>query len=141
VIGDSLFFEAVIYVIMSSFCHYLSSSIIIPAQDANSPSKLLFLPGLTGEKAAFKPMISLVKNATPESIGHFMLFTKALTTSFLTDHMANYSENVNPKLRQSRLKNVLDEMFTAAIDELGFLVSTNKLDFTRTNCFGKTRGC
>jgi hypothetical protein len=82
--------------------------------------------GSTGEKAAFKAMISLVKNATPESIGHLKLFTKALTS--LTEHMANYSENMNPKLRQSRaLKNVLDEMFTEAVDELGLPVSTISL--------------
>lgn len=71
--------------------------------------------GSTAEKAAFKSVISLVKNATPDSI-------EPITS--LTEHMESYSENVNHKLKQSRfLKSILDEMFTEAVDELGIPVS------------------
>jgi hypothetical protein len=71
------------------------------------------------EKAAFRAVINLVKKATPESIGHLKQFAKVI--SGLTSHMADYSENVNPKYKQARaLKNVLDELFTEAMDEMEF---------------------
>lgn len=66
------------------------------------------------EKAAFRAVINLVKRATPESIGHLKQFAKVI--SGLTSHVADYSENVNPTLKQARaLKNVLDELFTEAM--------------------------
>ena len=69
------------------------------------------MPDESGEEMkAFKSVIRLVKKATPESILHLKQFVKVIST--LTDHMYDYSENVNPKFKQSRvLKNVLDEMF------------------------------
>ena len=69
------------------------------------------MPDESGEEMkAFKSVIMLVKKATPESILHLKQFVKVIST--LTDHMYDYSENVNPKFKQSRvLKNVLDDMF------------------------------
>lgn len=78
--------------------------------------------GPSDEMATFKAVISLVKNSTPESIEHIQLFSKALSS--LTEHITTYSEKVNPKLKQSRaLKNLLDQMFANAVDELGLPVT------------------
>jgi hypothetical protein len=75
------------------------------------------------EKATFRAVINLVKKATPESIGHLKQFAKVISS--LTAHMADYSENVNPKFKQARaLKNVLDELFTETMDELDFPAQT-----------------
>ncbi|RYH08067.1 hypothetical protein EON65_41225 [archaeon] len=75
------------------------------------------------EKAAFKAVIRLVKKADHDSIGHLKQFSKVISS--LTNHMAHYSENVNPKFKQARaLKEVLDELFTEAMDDMGVAADT-----------------
>ncbi|RYE57684.1 MAG: hypothetical protein EOP48_05265 [Sphingobacteriales bacterium] len=70
------------------------------------------------EKAAFRAVIALVKKADTNSIAHLKQFSKVISS--LTNHMAYYSEKVNPKFKQARaLKNVLDEMFVEAMDDMG----------------------
>lgn len=67
------------------------------------------------EKAAFRAVINFVKRATPESIGHLKQFAKVISS--LTSHMADYSENVNPKFKQARaLKNALVELSMGELD-------------------------